>query len=97
MKRTIILVILVLIFVVTGCQKEDAMDKKEIEKRAENVAVEYMKVEENTDFVVTGYEFTDSSVHLVSVNGHVKDKKDKKMSVVIDYDNDFEVQTIGED
>jgi len=97
MKRTSILVILALIFVVTGCQKEGAMNKKEIEKRAENVAVEYMKVEENTDFVVTGYEFTDSSVHLVSVNGHVKDKKDKKMSVVIDYDNDFEVQTIGED
>ncbi|UYP07275.1 hypothetical protein [Priestia megaterium] len=74
------------------------MDKKEIETMATNVAVEYLKVEEDIDFVVTNLEFADGvGVELVSVNGHVKGNKKKGMSVVIDYGNDYEVQAVGRD
>ncbi|TYR82470.1 hypothetical protein FZC66_02440 [Priestia megaterium] len=74
------------------------MDREEIETTATNVAVQYLKVEENIDFVATDLEFADGDgVDIVSVNGHVKDNKKKKMSVVIDYSNDYEVQAVGRD
>ncbi|MDI3091030.1 hypothetical protein QJ133_07765 [Priestia megaterium] len=74
------------------------MDKKEIKTMATNVAIEYLKVEEDIDFVATDVEFADGDgVDLVSVNGHVKGNKKKGMSVIIDYGEDYKVEGIGED
>jgi|APAga8741244001_1050109.scaffolds.fasta_scaffold08813_4 PBP1b-binding outer membrane lipoprotein LpoB len=88
----------ILFLLLVGCKQEGEMDKKEIETTATNVAVQYLKVEEDIDFVATDFEFADGDgVDIVSVNGHVKDNKKKKMSVVIDYSNDYEVQTVGRD
>jgi len=83
---------LILLLMLTGCQKEGNMDKKEIETRAENVAVEYLKVNEDVDFVVDKVEFLDTTAtNTVVVHGHEKGKKDKQLGVHIDYANDFTV------
>jgi hypothetical protein len=81
----------------TGCNQEDKMGKKEIENTASNVATEYLKVYEKIDFVVTDVEFSGAiGSSTVFVNGHIKGDEAKKMSVTIDYENDYKVSGYGE-
>ncbi|UAL52855.1 hypothetical protein [Metabacillus dongyingensis] len=81
---------------IAGCNKEAGMDKKYIEETASNIASEYMLVEEDIDFVVTDVQITKEDVGVAFVNGYVKNEKDKKYSVMVDYRADFEIGGYGE-
>lgn len=71
------------------------METKEIEETALNVASEYLKVEEDINFVVTDVEITEDDVGAAFVNGYVKEDKNKKMYVLINYLDEFKVSGYG--
>lgn len=97
MMKLRVLAIFLLLLIVVGCQKEGTMDKKEIEQTASDVAVTYMKDEENIDFVPKDVEFLGGEdLSTVLVHGHTKGNK-KAMSVTVDYGDDYKVTSIGED
>jgi len=97
MTKKLIISVFMLVFVLAGCKAEGDMDKKEIETRAKNVAIDYVKVNEGVDFVVDEYEFLDTTAtSVVVVHGHEKGNKNKAMGVHVDYGNDFTVDMIGE-
>jgi hypothetical protein len=80
---------------ISGCNKEAGMGKKEIEKKASSVAAEYLMVEEDIDFVVTNVEIIKDEVGAAFVNGYVKEDKKKKMYVMINYLDEFKVSGYG--
>lgn len=98
MRKCIWISLFIMALFLTGCNQEDEMEKKEIENKASNVATEYLKVYEKKDFVVTDVQFSDAvGTSTVFVHGHVKGEESKKMSVTIDYKDDYRVSGFGED
>ncbi|KEZ48797.1 hypothetical protein [Metabacillus indicus] len=83
------------VFMISGCSKEGGMEKKEIEKMASNVAIEFMLIKEDIDLVVTDVQITNDDVGVAFVNGYEKKDKTKEYSVMVDYLNDFEVDGVG--
>ncbi|WP_409291213.1 hypothetical protein [Peribacillus sp. SCS-37] len=74
------------------------MDEKEIKRVASQVAIDFLKREEKIDFVVEEVNFTSSKdLTDVFVEGYEKGDKKNKMTVMIDYANDFEVEGVGSD
>ncbi|PGK52423.1 hypothetical protein CN918_32070 [Priestia megaterium] len=97
MTKKLIICVLLLVSLLAGCKAEGDMTKKEIETRAKNVAIDYVKVNEGVDFVVDDYEFLNTAAtSVVVVQGHEKGNEKKKMGVHVDYSNDFTVDMIGE-
>ncbi len=71
------------------------MDKSEIEQMAENVAVQYMKVEREIEFVTTDVEILGGDdLGRVLVHGYNEESK-KEMSVMMDYKDNYRVTSIG--
>ncbi|MED3879854.1 hypothetical protein [Priestia megaterium] len=97
MLKPRVIAILLLLLIIVGCQKEEHMDKQEIEKIASAVAATYMKDEEDIDFVPKDVEFLGGEdLSTVLVHGHAKDKdKKKEMSVMVDYGDDYRVTGYG--
>ncbi|MBM7690800.1 hypothetical protein JOC77_000203 [Peribacillus deserti] len=90
----------VLLFILSGCgdRSVDGMDEKEIKRVASQVAIDFLKREEKVDFVVEEVNFTSSKeLTNVFVEGYEKGDKKNKMTVMIDYVNDFEVEGVGSD
>ncbi|PLT31754.1 hypothetical protein [Peribacillus deserti] len=86
---------LLIILFITGCRQEGEKSKKEMKELASQVAIEYLKVREGKDFIVDEVEFSDGTgLTDVFVYGHLRGKKDEKMSVLMDYENDFKVASI---
>jgi PBP1b-binding outer membrane lipoprotein LpoB len=97
MKNLIGIFILTLLVLLAGCNQEDEMDKKEISKRASDVAVEFVKIKKEKDFVVTDTEFSDATgSKTIFVYGYFKPEKEESIVVMVDYGNDYTVKGIGE-
>ncbi|MCK6259007.1 hypothetical protein LCY76_20760 [Fictibacillus sp. KIGAM418] len=95
MKKIIHILIIGIVLFIGGCGG-NGMDKDEIREQSKSVAVEYMKIEEEKDFVATGVEFPSGDVGVVFVHGYCKDNKDKKMFVTVNYEDDYKVEGIAE-
>lgn len=78
----------------SGC---NTSDKDEIEVKAKEVAIEFMKNQENINFVPDEVEFTTAiGGGTVWVYGHNKDNKAEEFSVTVNYDEDsYTVGGIG--
>ncbi|WP_071459542.1 hypothetical protein [Bacillus massilinigeriensis] len=93
------LIALTIIAGLSGCNNKD----DEIKEKAEKVAVEFIKKEDNMTYVVEGSEFTSAIGRgTVFVHGYCKEDPDTKMSVAVHYgdgdsDSDYEVGSIGYD
>lgn len=86
---------LISFLIISGCNQEGGMDKKDIEEMATNVAIEYMLVEEDIDLIVTDVQITNDNVGVAFVHGHMKNDKNEEFSVMVNYLNDFEVEGYG--
>lgn len=93
--KKLISTLLLLMVLLTGC-KENGMEKREIIRLASDVAIEYMKVKKDKDFVVTGNQLTDDTVGMIFIEGYAKGDKANKLVVSINYANDFKVEGWGE-
>lgn len=96
MKKFCLIFAVFLILVVSGCKKDDEMSKKDIVQRASDVAVEYIRVKKDKDFVVKDAEFssaTNSSI--VFVYGYYKPEKDKEVVLMVDSADDYKITGVG--
>ncbi|MBO1624992.1 hypothetical protein [Bacillus arachidis] len=67
-------------------------EETEIKEKASKAAIEYFKVKENLDIVVTKVEFSnDISGSWINVDGYVSGDKKKEVSANVDYKNDYNV------
>ena len=67
-------------------------EENEIKEKASKAAIEYFKVKENLDIVVTKVEFSnDISGSWINVDGYVSGDKKKEVSANVDYKNDYNV------
>ncbi|PFE06017.1 hypothetical protein COE15_02285 [Bacillus cereus] len=67
-------------------------EEQEIKEKASKAAIEYFKVKENLDIVVTKVEFSnDISGSWINVDGYVSGDKKKEVSANVDYKNDYNV------
>ncbi|KEZ47530.1 hypothetical protein [Metabacillus indicus] len=97
MKKLMCFFILTLLVLMIGCNQEDRSDKTEIVEISSNVAVEFVKIKKDKDFVVTDTEFSDATEsNNIFVYGYYKPDKDKSIVVMIDYADDYKVKGIGE-
>lgn len=96
MRKIIHIIILLSFLFISGCNQEDDMNK-EIETKALNVAIEYIKMEENKDLIVTDVQFADADgVETVFVKGYIKGEEENKMFVTVHYGDDYRVSGVGE-
>ena len=96
MKKFYLIFAVFLILVVSGCKKDDEMSKKDIVKRASDVAVEYIRVKKDKDFVVKNAEFSRATnSRILFVYGYYKSKKNKEVVLMVDTNDDYRITGIG--
>ncbi|MCK6259010.1 hypothetical protein LCY76_20775 [Fictibacillus sp. KIGAM418] len=95
MKKILYALIIVSILLMAGCKKENGMEEEGIKQTAAVVAKDFME-ERGKTFVMTGYDFLDSSTGSIVVYGYCKEDKDNKMLININYMQDFKVLSYGD-
>lgn len=83
--------------ILVGCNKEDEMTKDEVVERASDVAVEYILMEEKKELIVTDADYSSEiGSKTVFVHGYYKDDQDKRIAVMVNTSNDYEVEGYGD-
>ncbi len=63
-------------------------EEQKIVDRAKERTIQYFKKRQDLDVVITDYKFGPSDLQGIFISGYVKDDKDKKFSIIIEYGGD---------
>ncbi|WP_243765181.1 hypothetical protein [Bacillus arachidis] len=101
MKKRYLFLIIVIILIFFGGYKyrEHKNEQKEqvIKDKAEKVAIQYFKEQENIDITVTEFEFAPSDFGSIFVSGHVTNEPTRKILVDVNYKDNYKVESTGLD
>lgn len=68
-----------------------------IKDKAEKVAIQHFKEQENIDITVTKFQFTPSDFGTIFVYGHVTNEPTRRILVNVNYKDNYKVESTGLD
>ncbi|EJR57121.1 hypothetical protein IIM_00230 [Bacillus cereus VD107] len=83
-----------IILILGGCTMENKQEQEKIISKAKETAILHFKETKNVDIVVTETQFAPNDVGGIFVMGHVKGDTNRKITATINYDNNYEVESI---
>ncbi|WP_035414561.1 hypothetical protein [Bacillus sp. UNC437CL72CviS29] len=86
--------IVFLLSILGGCSTNDDKKQEKVINKAKEIAIQHFKETENTDIVVTKTKFAPKDLGGIFVIGHVKGNKERKVTATINYNNNYEVESI---
>lgn len=99
-KRYLFLIIVIILIFFGGYKyREHKNEQKEqvIKDKAEKVAIQCFKEQENLDITVTKFKFTPSDLGSIFVSGHVTNEPARRILAVVNYKDNYKVESTGLD